>query len=68
MSAPIAPTIPDTVTLPDPLLTAKEVAIILGVRPKRVYELGIPAIRISPRTLRWRRSDVEEWIENRRSS
>ena len=25
----------------DSLLTAKEVASILGVRPKRVYELGI---------------------------
>ncbi len=65
MSAPIAPVIPDTVTLPDPLLTAKDVAAILGVRPKRVYELGIPAVRISPKTLRWRFSAVEKWLSER---
>ena len=48
------------------LLTAKEVAVILGVRSKRVYELGIPAVRISARTLRWRPCDVVEWIGKRR--
>ncbi len=50
----------------DSLLTAKEVAVILGVRPKRVYELGIPAVRVSARTLRWRPCDVVEWIGKRR--
>ena len=48
-----------------PLLTAKEVAAILGVRVKRVYELGIPAVRISARQLRWRPSAVQQWIASR---
>jgi predicted DNA-binding transcriptional regulator AlpA len=49
----------------DGLLTAKVVAQMLGVRVKRVYELGIPAVRLAPRTLRWRRSDVEAWLTKR---
>jgi predicted DNA-binding transcriptional regulator AlpA len=49
----------------EPLLTAAEVARILGVRPKRVYELGIPAVRLSEKTLRWRRSAVQVWLEQR---
>jgi predicted DNA-binding transcriptional regulator AlpA len=49
----------------EPLLTAREVAHILGVRDKRVYELGIPAVRLSERSLRWRPSDVQRWIEER---
>jgi predicted DNA-binding transcriptional regulator AlpA len=50
----------------EPLLTAAEVGRILGVRPKRVYELGIPAVRISERSLRWSRADLESWIAERR--
>lgn len=49
----------------EPLLTAAEVARLLGVRPKRVYELGIPAVRLSEKTLRWRRSAVLSWLESR---
>jgi predicted DNA-binding transcriptional regulator AlpA len=49
----------------EPLLTAVEVARILGVRPKRVYELGIPAVRISEKALRWRRSAVQGWLDAR---
>lgn len=49
------------------LLTATEVAAILGVRPKRVYELGIPCVRLSARSLRWERSALARWIEGRRS-
>ena len=47
------------------LLRADEVARILNVRPKRVYELGIPAVRISERAVRWRPSQVQQWIEER---
>jgi predicted DNA-binding transcriptional regulator AlpA len=50
---------------PESLLTAREVAGILRVRPKRVYELGIPTIRISPRSLRWRHSAVQQWLAER---
>jgi predicted DNA-binding transcriptional regulator AlpA len=53
---------------PDRLLTAVEVARILGVRPKRVYELGIPAIRISEKSLRWSRSDLQTWLHQRRGA
>ncbi len=49
----------------EPLLTAAEVGRILGVRPKRVYELGIPAVKISGRALRWRPSQLAAWIQER---
>jgi predicted DNA-binding transcriptional regulator AlpA len=52
----------------EPLLTAEQVAAILGVRPKRVYELGIPCVHLSARSLRYRRSDVVCWIEGRRTA
>jgi len=47
------------------LLTATEVSRILGVRPKRVYELGIPFIQLSSRSKRWRRVDLDAWIHER---
>lgn len=49
----------------EPLLTAAEVGRILGVRVKRVYELGIPAVKISDRALRWRPSQLAAWIQER---
>lgn len=49
----------------EPLLDAAAVARLLGVRSKRVYELGIPAVRLSVRCLRWRRADVEAWLASR---
>ena len=55
----------ENATLFNHLLTAKEVAVILGVRPKRVYELGIPTVRISARQLRWRPSALQQWIASR---
>lgn len=53
---------------PGALLTATQVGHILNVRPKRVYELGIPCVRISERSLRWRRDDLEAWISQRRGT
>lgn len=47
------------------LLTAKQVAEILGVRQKRIYELGIPAVHVSERQLRWRPEVVQRWITER---
>jgi predicted DNA-binding transcriptional regulator AlpA len=55
----------DAATGPEPLLTAAEVAKILAIRTKRVYELGIPAVRLSEKCLRWRRSAVDVWLESR---
>ena len=50
----------------EPLLTAVQVGKVLGVRPKRVYELGIPVVRISERSLRWSRADLARWISERK--
>ncbi|HEU4649009.1 MAG TPA: helix-turn-helix domain-containing protein [Gemmatimonadales bacterium] len=50
------------------LLTAAQVARIVGVPTKRVYELGIPAVRISARSLRWRPSTVAAWLRDREGS
>ncbi len=56
---------PPEAPLLEPLLTAAAVARILGVRPKRVYELGIPAVKLSERSLRWRPSQVATWLQQR---
>jgi predicted DNA-binding transcriptional regulator AlpA len=58
----------DEPTVVHELLDAREVAALLKVRSKRVYELGIPSVRVGPRTLRWRVSDVEAWLIERRSA
>ena len=55
----------DNERMPEELLTAAEVARIVGVSPKRLYELGIPSVRISERSLRWRPSTVAAWIAQR---
>ncbi|SRR6266508_5052831 len=49
------------------LLTAKQVAAILQVPVKRVYELPIPQTRISSRTIRWFVADVAEFTITRRN-
>jgi predicted DNA-binding transcriptional regulator AlpA len=49
----------------DDLLTAEQVAQILKVRTKEVYELPLQAVRLSPRRLRWPRSIVEQFIATR---
>jgi len=50
----------------DQLLTAGQVAAVVGVNLKRVYELSIPVIRISARSVRWKWKDVLTWISERR--
>ena len=56
---------PTTTAGVEHLLNAKQVAEIIGVRPKRVYELGIPSVRVSERQLRWRPEAVQRWITER---
>lgn len=48
------------------MLTASQVAGMLGISRKRVYELDIPVVQLSSRTLRWLRQDVLEWRDKRR--
>jgi len=50
---------------PEPLLTAAQVAEILSVPPKSVYELSIPRVRVGERRIRWRPADVRAFIHNR---
>jgi predicted DNA-binding transcriptional regulator AlpA len=52
----------------EPMLTAKDVAEVLRLPAKRVYEVvGHLAVRLAPRTLRWRPSDINQWIAARAS-
>lgn len=50
----------------DQLLTAQDVAKLLSVKPKTVYGLNIPCVRLSVRRKRWKRSEVCKWIDERR--
>ena len=58
-----------TASAVEPLLTAAEVARLLAIPTKRVYEVvGHLAIQLAPHTLRWRLSDIMALIEARRRS
>lgn len=50
---------------PEPLLTAEDVADLLKVPKKSVYNLEIPRVRISKRRVRWRPADVRDFIDRR---
>lgn len=50
---------------PEPLLTAEDVAALLSVPVKSVYELAIPRVRVGKRRIRWRPADVREFIDRR---
>ena len=52
----------------EPLLTAAEVALLLRVPLKAVYKLPLTRIMLSPRRYRWRRSEVETFLERRTST
>jgi predicted DNA-binding transcriptional regulator AlpA len=52
------------------LLTEKEVAALLGYSTKRLQaarvsgDLGIPFVQLSARAIRYRKSDVDAWIDS----
>ena len=49
------------------LLTAKDVAAYLQLSPKKVYEVvGRLALCMGARRLRWRRQDIDLWLESQR--
>jgi excisionase family DNA binding protein len=56
---------------PNPLLTAEDVAAILGVRPQYVYDLArkalIPTVRLG-KYVRFRTTAGEEWIAQQEES
>ena len=45
-----------------PLLTIEDVARILRVKPKRVYELDIPRYKAG-KQVRFDEEDIKEWLE-----
>ncbi len=50
----------------EPLMTAEDVARVLQIPTKSVYELGgLPRIRIGLRRIRWRPADVREFVTRR---
>lgn len=50
----------------DRLLSAAQVALLLSVKRKRVYELPLPYVQLGIRSKRWRLADVESFIAQRR--
>ena len=54
------------------LLTVPEVAAMLGIQRERAYNMvrdgEIPAIRLSPRRIRVRKSALNEWLASRESA
>jgi predicted DNA-binding transcriptional regulator AlpA len=57
---------------PDDLLTTKEIANWLGrsvewleIGRSKNYKYGPKFVRLGPKTIRYRRSDVVEWLESR---
>lgn len=55
---------------PDALLFTTEAAFLLGLSPRTLEALrlrggGPPFISVTPKAVRYRRYDLEEWITNR---
>jgi excisionase family DNA binding protein len=53
-----------------PLLDVREAAALLKISPGSLYhwlseDRGLPVVRLSPRCVRFRRSDLEEWISEK---
>jgi predicted DNA-binding transcriptional regulator AlpA len=70
--AALAPAVPVT---PSEILTVEDLAAWLKVSPRQIYELSrsrslargrhpLPSIKIHKKMLRFRRSDVEQWLNN----
>ncbi len=55
----------------DDLLNDKQAAKILGVLPRTLklwrYTRGLPFIRITSKVIRYRRRDIEAWLDRRRT-
>lgn len=56
---------------PDPLLSVQDLSTLFSVAPETARRIartpGFPSVYVlTTRALRWRRSEVEEWVESRR--
>jgi hypothetical protein len=45
------------------LLSPKQVAILLGISSRQVLRLPIPQIRLGPKTIRYRKEDVNAFVK-----
>ncbi len=45
-----------------PLLSPKQVGVLLNISGRQVLRLGIPQIRLGRRTIRFRMADVEAYM------
>lgn len=52
---------------PEPLMTTKELAVYLQMDARYIYRLverkAIPHYRVSARTIRFRKSEIDEWMK-----
>lgn len=53
---------------PDAILTAADVAAWLKITPRQVQRLGVPCVRLGPRTPRYLARDVLAWLEAQRQA
>jgi len=58
-------------TTAEPLLNHNQAAAFLNILPRTLtlwrYERGLPFIRISKKVVRYRRSDINQWLDRRRT-
>lgn len=60
----------DPITRSDALITSEEAALLLGLKEEtlhrwRVLKKGPDFVRVSPRAVRYRRSAIEKFIQDR---
>jgi len=71
MIIPIQTPLPETTAVTTELLTDQQAADILAVEPRtlRLWRntRGLPHIKISSKVIRYRRADVDAWLERRRT-
>lgn len=51
----------------DTVMTPKEVAAWLKIKPREVSRLGVPALALGHKTVRYLRADVLEWLKTKRT-
>ena len=53
-------------TEPQEILTLQQVAEWLQISPREVGRYNIPGFRLGKKTARYKRTDVEAWLETKR--
>lgn len=52
----------------DRLMTKAEVAAWLQVEPRQLARLGVPALKLGRKTVRYSRTEVQGWLDNQRNN